>query len=730
MIGSTINIKVVLNRIPLGDLTNNLPMSRKTKCVPKDMKDKPGKCPNLVHTPKQGEIFDNTNRCSNTLKNKKLYVFVKSAKSPTHLVPRIHTDCKVILNRINVGQRAQKIQSVNNEKEPKRSSTPLVNRLRKCGEKNYHESTFESSVAHIPSPVVGNRSVLAPQKKILIYQRNVVDEKAANGKDPYELDISDSDKVQPSKKQRNLNISRKYDRTMYDLLEKLEKKEKKAVNKKTVQKYDEKVKNVLKKVMCKVNSRKKPVLDVKVNGSKEFFDKLRQQKNVEGFFGFENGNKPPEKVPILDDCLGISRTASTHKNMERTSVTTGTANRTKDRTFIENINGYESEKGFLGFNNKPASATSNVSQRNERINVISNVTLHSAGHSPPQDHSDYYENEPSIDSFYGFDEEDDIVHSPRTFFTHRRPNANSTMIGTSTESPWRLSLAGKRNRHFLVVKNNSLPSLHQDMVIDHSMIEDVEERNKSKYLEIETSRPKSPVQTSILEYVEGHSELHINPNQENIRRSSLFDYDEFVVPRPKRTILGVLQENELASPRKRQITSTPSNAIQRQIVPPDISAIGDENTLYGFDRTDDECRENQKPDIGKPFRVNVRDIRRYKNILGTENVAELPVTEKSIVEHGETQEKNNETIRDVHLFEDSDPTEGMEMTIKLPSIKYERKRRRKRLLSDDCVAYEEDKPKKKKKDMMTKAELDAFEKWAQEFNSMCKEVDEYDLEIE
>ena len=65
------------------------------------------------------------------------------------------------------------------------------------------------------------------------------------------------------------------------------------------------------------------------------------------------------------------------------------------------------------------------------------------------------------------------IESPVSFEV-RRPNANSTMLQTvgRTSSPWRIHL--KSNPHYLSVKSNALPRIEQDMVLDHTLVEEYE----------------------------------------------------------------------------------------------------------------------------------------------------------------------------------------------------------------------------------------------------------------
>ncbi|XP_074037510.1 uncharacterized protein [Leptinotarsa decemlineata] len=764
-IESSRELKVVLHKNPLRDLTNT-----DRKCNTCDLKMKTAKSRNSpVQIPQSSKINKrfrrNVRRSRKYSKNNENQVI--SIEGSEENVP-VLKNCKVLLERKKLEPTLQNHGANKNEQKresPKSSitatrlSTPLVKRLRKCEDRHYFESSLECST--VETSKIEIRNTVVSNEKIPIYKQNIIEDNCDKKRDPYELDIPDFDEKKP-KKVRNLNNSRKLNKTMYDLLQKLDKNEKKG--KKKIEKYTDKVNGVLKRVMNKVNDRNKTVTEVakKIDVSKDTAESESMKNNQSTIKDcpnssiFKNASESDvssqrhssilanvseadvslekSNSSIKADFLGFANSVSQsvndvnqNENLKIPVISKDLNEATNEQVvFIPSINGYQCESGFLGFHNNDLLKKSVVGQTDSNINVISNICLRShesASHTNEEDSN--CSSEIDADSqYFGFDKDNDEVdfHSHTTIgspaFFNRRPKANSTMIGLTPRSPWRLTIPGRRNHHFLLIKPNSLPSLNQDMVLDHTMTEEVERNSKTRCEEV--PRPQTPVQTSILDFVESSVD-HFSKQNEDMRHSSLFDYDEFVVP--KRKVLGLLQQNGIS---KEQMQSTPRKDLYSHTTSPNNSEMS--NIFQSYE----ENEENRKPTTSKPFRINFHEIRQYKKNAQAENVPELPLTEENLLETNELIMKNQDdtVIEDVHLFEDFDSKQDMELSIKLPSITYKRKRGRKRLLSNACEEADEGKPKKKKKDMMTKAELDAFEKWAEQFNSMCKEVEEHDLEIE
>lgn len=118
------------------------------------------------------------------------------------------------------------------------------------------------------------------------------------------------------------------------------------------------------------------------------------------------------------------------------------------------------------------------------------------------------------------------LESPIVF--PNQPNANSTMLhnpninSTMTEhqNPWRPPSPIKRNRYFLSIKKNDLPSVDQDMIIDSKLVENLSVSKNATNTESEPI--KKMFQPTITSFV--------NPNEEGksiVNESNLFDADHY-----------------------------------------------------------------------------------------------------------------------------------------------------------------------------------------------------------
>ncbi|EFA09735.2 uncharacterized protein LOC103314302 [Tribolium castaneum] len=276
-------------------------------------------------------------------------------------------------------------------------------------------------------------------------------------------------------------------------------------------------------------------------------------------------------------------------------------------------------------------------------------------------------------------------------FKQGRPDANSTMVNVLT--PWRFNEVNiRRNPHFITLKESALPSINQEMVLDHTIVD--------KFHEIEnTPMRKQPesrkTQKSITDYFPN------NDDKENVNttQSSLFDNDQL-------------------SPLKNRSTFERVNTVKRRILGERSENVCANNVSnFGFTSIEDEGTEEALPGRNsdqKPFRFSVcENDKKYVRKRKVRIVEKLPSSDDESEESLSDVESRSGEVR---LFEDFEPTQEF------------------RELQDDKTITKkkkiDNKKHRKRKDEMTKEEEQEYEKWASAFNSMCEQVEEFPLEIE
>jgi hypothetical protein len=256
-----------------------------------------------------------------------------------------------------------------------------------------------------------------------------------------------------------------------------------------------------------------------------------------------------------------------------------------------------------------------------------------------------------------------------TFFKRTRPNANSTMLQNGL-TPWRFSeMNVKRNPHFLTLKESSLPCINQDMVLDHSIVDQFEnsfktETKRSTVKKAKMSTPKRA--TVITDYFESDVE-----NKEN-SQVSLFDADQLSpiksrsklnskVDSVKRRILGEKDSNVVSSTPNRSLRE--SRNLRQSRLPGLSSPNKPKETAnnFGFDSSVDESVERSSPKRNpqdKPFRlsISVNDKkydrkRKFRRIEKAESIVDSG--EDDLSDESNVESQNNQN----RLFEDLDATE-------------------------------------------------------------------------
>ncbi|CAG9840012.1 unnamed protein product [Diabrotica balteata] len=668
-----------------------------------------------------------------------------------------------------------------------RESVPLAKRLRKGINKHYIEESFEDST--LISQTVQNVSIIS-KPKVPVYKQPVpVLNKPV--KDPYEFDIVDTDQEMPRKK-KNLNDSGKFNKTMHSFLQKIERKEKKMAKKKPkpVASYDHNIQNVLKRVMKKVNEQKSPptmpipktnypkmkpaamekvqvLQEIVISPNSVEIDNSKSgsvvQKTVndstinfvnisddfeDGFRGFDNSISQKRESDIEDGFKGFDRSEihvldgnslkdeyfaalnnSSVASLSEKSIFREEAFRKmmlssiiSHTSFNSTINQQQKTVGDRNVTSLEANPIENTRNLHrefvDHIPMISDDTCHDTYNNTDFEHSWSDESEEEDDPFFGFQEVSETSPEKPLRLSNRRK-----------QQPWRLPGIFKRNPYLLKIKQNGLPCGQQEMVIDYEFVKRIEALSANKRPE---PAPKPPVQTSMLDFIDS-----TNEHLERPLEPSLFDYEEFNIAKPRR-VLGVLQQHQISTPKKNVETvlaspdlsviskpqnmpiSTPKWGKQPVMASPNISIIDKEN--------DQE-------------KVHVRPLQRSYRRVMLEKKLEKKSDEDESPKNKDDQGLENalpsildnsyEEIpdADIHLFEDVEQDNGVDFSIELPTMKYQRKKRNKQEC-DGFDAEEEKIAKKKKKNMMTKSEEAEFNAWAAKINARFEEEDKHELTIE
>lgn len=273
-----------------------------------------------------------------------------------------------------------------------------------------------------------------------------------------------------------------------------------------------------------------------------------------------------------------------------------------------------------------------------------------------------------------------LDNTENTFFDiNLEPDANSTVLIDRKCYPWRFNEHFKRNPHYLSIKKTALPCLQQDLIIDYIQVKKIEEHFAKVSKKFENCVNKSVLL--------GDSELYDVSNKENIPHSGLFDADNFfgqtkslqdnLLNRQKRNILGPRLQNEDNIMSQKNMSKTNTNTV-------DIRTLFNQQLLQSSNV--EKSNENLSTSSQNPLKESV----------------------------------NNNF--DPKLFEDEEePNINFDENSKIyiPKI-------RKKKLYDNLEESNQDKYKKE----MKTVEDAKLEQWAAKFNSLCRDIEKYKLEIE
>ncbi|XP_066245141.1 uncharacterized protein [Euwallacea similis] len=534
----------------------------------------------------------------------------------------------------------------------------------------------------IPKTYIEEESImksLSPKREhVPIYRQKLPEDNKKEAKDLYEF--SDSSPLQKGNK-RTHRSSIGFDKDTHEILKKIEQKEAKAVaqrKRKVVRKkankkaYEDIVSNIVKNVSEKILQRHETIKGisspkVSIRGTPVCMNQILTNTPI------------ADSLPSFNLNDGITIRKPIVNNLPETL-----------KTSIDNCFGTHSTPIRT---KKSATNIPNCDSLLPNFNITDVITTGKPIVNNSKDTLDA-----TIHNCFGFDAPaktpikilSNILlnsESPVDFVT-KHPNANSTMLDC-TSSPWRLNCGNiKHNPHFLSLKRNALPCISQESVLEHTFVE------KFKNVSPETALKKSPQkkilhQQSILDFVES------NVDKENEAvQGSLYDYEAFNSPVKRgasRKCLG------------------------------DLTNISNKELNFGFDESSDMNEVANKDQMG-PCRFDVSKLRRYKKKV-QKNVSFNEENEEVVMDGSMSviEDSTEDAVGEVNLFEDPE-----EMLANM-SPPHETCKRRKRLNSSDLD--QTDWERKKRKVKKTKVDLEE-EAWVTEFNKMCDEVQDHELEFE
>ncbi|CAH1108393.1 unnamed protein product [Psylliodes chrysocephalus] len=617
-------------------------------------------------------------------------------------------------------------------KSQSKESAPLVSRLRKFEDVNYFESSIEET------PVKNIHINNGVKSKVPIYRQAFLVETKTNLKDPYDLDI-DTEKEKRQKPKRN--NSGKFDKTSYDILSNIRKKEKIAARKKRLvqkspSKYDKHINKALNRVMMKVKAKKvvgentdtqvvtkkapemltlslhqnknKIVSQNELISEKTVFGNSVGHHSQEGFLGFNNNatNLSSDRLSMFSNVLQQN---SQHCNLNTSqNISTITTN-----AVIE----YHSTPKLKRSENSRINIVSDISIRNnmnsslkkkffttDLIEESHNLreVFHNSSHLPNNQsvidaHSDHtLQNDEQIYEHLGTDDYDTESELDEDEYFGFKESMGTSPVNVNFRRkcnlmrlPWRFQGYYRRNPHILKIKKNGLPCNQQEMVIDHEFVKRIENLSANNINKLpEPALPKPPVQTTMLHFVETTRE-HV----EQPTRLSLFDYEDFEFAKLPRKPLMEIQPN--------QIVSTPRKVITSDLESPNMSII--------------PCNEENENLVPRYYNRKALEKKRDEQKEGRVDLLPPILNDQN----------DDVTDSDQHLFEDPEGEKNIDYSIKLPTIRYGNQKKRMRDGAD-----KEKISKKKKKDTMTKTEEAEYEAWATKINKRFAEEDRHELTIE
>ncbi|KAL1513100.1 hypothetical protein ABEB36_002565 [Hypothenemus hampei] len=471
---------------------------------------------------------------------------------------------------------------------------------------------------------------------IPVYKKELPKErKVKNPEDIYEFtDLS------PKVKKRNQRQNRSsilFDKNTYEILKKIEYKEakmkrKRPLNKKT---YNEIVEDVLSKVKKKIVNKQLP--EVVCKGA---INAEEQKMSIsEDILPLDTRNRKilPTLIQHTDTKLQLDvrdpKINTSSKNEQHQQVTFSQTPNNIHQNDISSCFGFD----------KPIPAESTPIKKTS-VHILSNILLR----------------------------KNNLITESPINFNAQNPKANSTMTQDNS-SPWRSDSLLKRNPHFLSLKQNALPRIDQEPVLEYSLVESM----PVKSTKVTSTPQKKHVQTSILDFISS------NIDHENLTQGSLYDCEAFNSPTKKdNTIIS-------STKVKRTILSDLNHSLEKH--------NREEMSYFGFDESPSENKENSGEILcAKPSRFDIGQLKKYtrKNKREDEvNLYSLKDNSISIIE------EEDDSLKDIRLFEEPE-----EMLDDMAPVEINlKKSKRKRLYSSDYQANEDERKK-----IIKKAKVNIF----------------------
>ncbi|KAK9875389.1 hypothetical protein WA026_007782 [Henosepilachna vigintioctopunctata] len=527
--------------------------------------------------------------------------------------------------------------------------------------------------------------------------------------------------------------------------------------------YKNKIENIMHSVKKKINTTNNTNVNTKAQINVNAFEKknhlvVKNMKNsiinMNLIFNSTPGREtsnislPNESRILFNKYRSKSNeNVQTQQDLKETLVKVATSN-------VQSISSHKKslishDQGYLKGNDinlhKNKSVDENVEPPKSNVCAIEESNALSGYSSPASNFA--FDNENNVENLFGFIEDIEEENKQKTPVKNKiniiqnieltKSITSNHRIQQSKRISWRFNDSITRNPHFVQLKNNGLPYVSQDPVLDHTFEDRLSEVITTKSVPLSRKPLK---QKSILNFVETNKEY----SNENLSTPSLFNVEDYcpikvnpldkenfnsnripvIKPTTRRNVLAEINENIMAGK-----TSTPAKSQKfSEPMQIDVSLIEHEKdddifNNFGFNSWS-ESEENEKVEgviesRAKPFRlaINFEQKRQRKKL--TEKLLQ-PVRDsevRKIVKVGEDPEFSklieNEGLEceKVGLFEDADTSQNITKCYKAKTKKK--------------IVSTKDNPKKRDNECKLSREA---KKWIKEFNQMCDEVENEELE--
>lgn len=324
---------------------------------------------------------------------------------------------------------------------------------------------------------------------------------------------------------------------------------------------------------------------------------------------------------------------------------------------------------------------------------------------------------------FGFDDDEEQNSPEKSILI----NLNEVTRKLQKKTPWRNRLIMK-NKRVLAVKNSSLPSVEQELLLDATMVDKLIRKEKKNEAEVS----KKLVQTRLTE------------TEEPVETSALFDESNLSpIKQIEATKKPSTRPNFILTPRQsfkrnilqsKNLQSTP-NVIESEI---DVEEGSDlDNSYFGFISPVANKKGSSKENVTvkrspakMPLRFDSVDLKRFRRkYMSKRQRLEEAKKLEAIANETDDVTVNETPVSDDDDYDVSDelPILGLFDELLQTEPEEERATTRKRARKYDPDATERISRTKNRRD---KKAVSEFNKWANKFNKMCKEVEKHELFVE